>query len=289
MMNYCAPNVTGKNLLKSLDISDDPVFVPYFSGSEKRYKIHAPDGYNIFEGPGTETSTLATMESRRSLKELNEQLVTDGLTPIFMPKKMRAEDLGHENMVLPTKYGGFMSLPLGSTEASYEPDSDRVTVNSTIIYGTGAHSRSLKLLDRSAEAVEKYCPDWLKKIVIPYIDRRRNIQGDREKSKKYLRATVKHELDHKKQRDVGLIGAFLKKYRGITDKVRDYLEMHNILYTSRAEKERTTDPATGYGELEDLGGTSRIDPAEILRIAEKRGPDEAVRAIERNYPLPQAA
>lgn len=256
----------------------------------------APDGLpgylpvyiseNIFSNtdPDDPVFSEASDDFLAGYNMLNTQFLDDGLSPLDLPEGVRAEDLGESMGVVPTKYGGFAFIPMGTTKAFYDPENDEIVLNRRIIYGTREHKESAGLYRKAMEFLEKHAPEWVKDKLEPFYRDRLGVLEDRDKSREQLMETSAHETVHKKQNETGL----LRKYmRNITDNVRDMIERHCIRYTSRIFRKRTADAGTSYAYLEDEAIDSERRKSEgpegVFRRAESFGPDRGSDWLEYVY------
>jgi hypothetical protein len=231
----------------------------------------------------------ATKDFYKSHAKLTSKLLEDGLTPVGLPRSVRAEDLGESLAVVPTKYGVSAVVPVGTTNAFFDPENDAIVVNTRIIYGTMEQKESTGIYKRALAFVDKHAPEWVKNKLKPFYRSKLETLENETRSREKLTETSAHELFHRKQKRAGIMDYLLGKYGNVTDYVRNVVERHAIRYTSRLFNRRTGEGT--YGVLEDQAIENErktgMGPHHILRKSELHGPDEAGRLAEDVYGLKQ--
>lgn len=232
----------------------------------------------------------ATRDFYKSHEKLISQLLEDGLTPVGLPRDVRAEDLGEAVGVIPTNYGIPALVPVGTTKAFFNPEGDAIVINRRIIYGTDEQKESAGIYRRALNFVDKYAPERVREILQPFYRSKLDTLESEPKSRKDLGETSAHELVHRKQSRTGILDYLLRKYGRITDHVRNTVERHCIRYTSRIFGKRTGEGTYGILENQAIRQESRtgIGPAIIFKKAEIQGPEDAGTLAEAVYGLATA-
>jgi hypothetical protein len=230
----------------------------------------------------------ATRDLFSGYEKLTLQLLDDGLAPVDLPREVRAEDLGEAIGVIPTKYGTPAFVPVGTTNAFYNPGTDGMVVNRRIIYGTREHQESRNLYRRALDFVDKHAPERIRRILKPFYRNKLETLESEHESREQLTETGTHEFVHRKQNRTGIL-RYLLGDGPISDYVRNMVERHCIRYTSRIFRRRTGEGT--YGVLEEQAikkeKQTGIGPDKIFRSAELHGPRKAVKLAEEVYGLGQ--